>query len=48
MYFTPEDFFVTFLYDFYRKSLSGTLRSGISEKDENMSKSTKVTKVTHD
>ena len=24
MYFTPEDFF-TFLYDFYHKSLSGTL-----------------------
>ena len=43
MYFTPEDFFNVFI-----RLLSQVLirdAPGISEKDENRSKSTKVTKV---
>ena len=44
MYFTPEDFF----YVFIRLLSQVFIRDapGISEKDENRSKSTKVTKVT--
>ena len=41
MYFTPGDFFYVFNY-FYHKSIRDA--PGISEKDENRSKSTKVTK----
>ena len=43
MYFTPEDFF----YVFIRLLSEVFIRDapGISEKDENRSKSTKVTKV---
>ena len=40
MYFTPEEIFFMFYTTFIRDA------PGISEKDENRSKSTKVTKVT--
>ena len=43
MYFTPNIVF-TFLYDFYQVLIRDA--PGIYEKDENRSKSTKVTKVT--
>ena len=44
MYFTPEEIFFYVLYNFYQVLIRDA--PGISEKDENRSKSTKVTKVT--
>ena len=43
MYFTPEEIFLNVLYNFYQVIIRDA--PGISEKDENRSKSTKVTKV---
>ena len=43
MYFTPEDFFNVFIQVLSQVFIRNA--PGISEKDENRSKSTKVTKV---